>query len=372
MNTFKSSAELKGISKDQLFGHYGTMVGALLLMGLAALLITYIPSMLITAQTIPELIIYYLISFIVSLLVGILASGEAYLYLKLICGQPVFAGDIFYGFKAHPDKAILLQFVLSLTTYIGSAPMMIFYYLYLTTARTSYLLLMSIFCVIGMAVIFIINLMLSQVFFLLQDFPQYSAKELLKMSCRIMKGHKGRLFYISVSFLPLYILGTFSFCIAFLWLIPYTNTVMANFYMDLMKNRNRIQKQNQTVMPENMVMQRNADVQDNSAIQGNVDVQDNSTIQGNAGIQGNTAIQGNEGIQGDMAVQENAVIQGDMAIQENAEIQGADLRKEEITDRENILLKENLEPSVSPQDKVMATEGSVAQEDTSVEESKEY
>ena len=38
MNTFKSSAELKGISKDQLFGHYGTMVGALLLMGLAALL----------------------------------------------------------------------------------------------------------------------------------------------------------------------------------------------------------------------------------------------------------------------------------------------------------------------------------------------
>ena len=38
----------------------------------------------ITAQTIPELIIYYLISFIVSLLVGILASGEAYLYY---CGK---------------------------------------------------------------------------------------------------------------------------------------------------------------------------------------------------------------------------------------------------------------------------------------------
>lgn len=355
MNTFKSSAELKGISKDQLFGHYGTMVGALLLMGLAALLITYIPSMLITAQTIPELIIYYLISFIVSLLVGILASGEAYLYLKLICGQPVFAGDIFYGFKAHPDKAILLQFVLSLTTYIGSAPMMIFYYLYLTTARTSYLLLMSIFCVIGMAVIFIINLMLSQVFFLLQDFPQYSAKELLKMSCRIMKGHKGRLFYISVSFLPLYILGTFSFCIAFLWLIPYTNTVMANFYMDLMKNRNRIQKQNQTVMQENMAMQRNADVQDNSAIQGNVDVQDNSTIQWNIDVQGNTVIQGNEGIQGDMAVQENAVIQGVALASENSAIQ-----------------KENLEPSVSLQDNATVTEGSVAQEDTSIEESKEY
>ena len=63
------------------------------------------------------------------------------------------------------------------------------------------------------------------------------------MSRQIMKGHKGRLFYISISFLPLYLLGIFSFFIAFLWLLPYTNTVMANFYMDLMKNRNQAQDQ---------------------------------------------------------------------------------------------------------------------------------
>ncbi len=243
MNTYKSSAELKGLSKDQLFGHYGTAIGAVLLVAITTLFVTYLPSMLISARNIPELIIYYMISFIVSLLTGILASGEAYLYLKLICGQPVSAGDVFYGFRSYPDKAILLQFVLSSLTYVCSAPALVFYYLYLTTYHTYYILLMSITFVIGMAILIVISLMLSQVFYLLQDFPQYSAKELMKLSCQIMKGHKGRLFYISISFLPLYLLGAFSFFIAYLWLIPYSNTVMTNFYMDLMKNRVNTPKQ---------------------------------------------------------------------------------------------------------------------------------
>lgn len=241
MNTYKSSAELKGISKEQLFGHYGTVIGAVFLVGIITLTANSIPSTLITASSIPELIIYYLICFVISLFLGIFNSGEAFLYLKLICRQPISAGDVFYGFKVYPDKAIILQFAISLVTYICLAPVMIFYYLYLTANLPVYMLLMSIFLVIGAIIITIVSLMLSQTFYLLQDFPQYSAKELMKMSCQIMKGHKARLFYIKISFLPLYLLGIFSFCIAFFWLVPYTNTVLTNFYMDLMKNRNQLQ-----------------------------------------------------------------------------------------------------------------------------------
>lgn len=241
MNTYKSSTELKGISKEQLFGHYGTTIGALLLVGFITLVVTHIPSIFITVKSVPELIIYYLISFIISLFIGIFASGEAFLYLKLTCGQPIFIGDVFYGFRVYPDKAIILQFVFSTLTYTCLAPTVIFYYLYSMTYQAIHMLLMSVFCVIGVAVIIIASLMLSQVFYLLQDFPQYSTKELMRMSCQIMKGHKGRLFYIQLSFLPLYLLGILSFCIAFLWLVPYTNAVMTNFYMDLMKNRNQVQ-----------------------------------------------------------------------------------------------------------------------------------
>ena len=98
MNKYKSSGQLKGIAKDQLFGHYGTAIGALLLVGIITLIITGLPDWFVSANSIPELIIYYLISFIISLFTGIFSSGEAFLYLKLTCGQPVSVKDVFSGF----------------------------------------------------------------------------------------------------------------------------------------------------------------------------------------------------------------------------------------------------------------------------------
>ena len=50
-----------------------------------------------------------------------------------------------------------------------------------------------------------------------------------------MKGHKGRYFYISVSFLPLALLCLVTFGIGFLWLAPYMGMTFANFYVDLMQ-----------------------------------------------------------------------------------------------------------------------------------------
>ena len=137
MNKYKSSGQLKGIAKDQLFGHYGTAIGALLLVGIITLIITGLPDWFVSANSIPELIIYYLISFIISLFTGIFSSGEAFLYLKLTCGQPVSVKDVFSGFQVYPDKAIVLQLVFSTLAYIAQVPMMIFYYLFLTTGQVN-------------------------------------------------------------------------------------------------------------------------------------------------------------------------------------------------------------------------------------------
>jgi uncharacterized membrane protein len=69
------------------------------------------------------------------------------------------------------------------------------------------------------------------------DFPQYTAPELIRMSIRLMKGHKGRLFYIQLSFFPLWVLSMFSCGIGILWLLPYMEATSANFYLDLIKKR---------------------------------------------------------------------------------------------------------------------------------------
>ena len=87
----------------------------------------------------------------------------------------------------------------------------------------------------------ILSLIYSQAFFLLHDFPNYSAKELLVMSRQLMKGSKGRLFYLNVSFFPLLLLGLLSCGIAYLWLVPYMNATATEFFLDLIQNNNRQQ-----------------------------------------------------------------------------------------------------------------------------------
>ena len=81
-----------------------------------------------------------------------------------------------------------------------------------------------------------LSLFYAQTYFLLHDFPQYTARELLQKSRRLMVHHKGRLFYLYVSFLPLLLLGLLSWGLALLWVIPYMAATEAEFFLDLIKN----------------------------------------------------------------------------------------------------------------------------------------
>ena len=58
-------------------------------------------------------------------------------------------------------------------------------------------------------------------------------------------GYSGRLFYIELSFLPLFLLGLISCCLPILWIYPYMEAVKANFYLDLMKKRGSSTKKEQ-------------------------------------------------------------------------------------------------------------------------------
>ena len=87
MNRFKSSAELKASAREHLLGHYGTVIGAFLIVSALMGIVTIAVSLIVDLGTIPGTIIYYAIMFLVSILTGLFSSGSAYLYLKLICGD---------------------------------------------------------------------------------------------------------------------------------------------------------------------------------------------------------------------------------------------------------------------------------------------
>lgn len=240
MNTFKSSAELKASAKEKMFGHYGTAIVSMLIVMCTVGLAAGLPGLLLDITSVSGTILYYAISFFISLLAGVFASGTTYLFLKIICGRPVSVGDIFQGFRSCPDKAILIQAWISIITYIAELPFIILNYRIYNASESELLKLTlpySLSLILSGVVSVVLSLLYAQALYLLHDFPQYSARELLAKSRQIMKGHKGRLFYLYVSFLPLILVAALSCGIALLWLIPYMRATETEFFLDLIQNK---------------------------------------------------------------------------------------------------------------------------------------
>jgi len=238
MNNFKSSAELKANAKGVMLGKYGTAISAFLTVELIVFLIQLFVSGIVNTNTVIGNIIYYCIMFIMQLLAAIFALGQARLYMNMSCNFPYNVGDVFFGFTAHPDKVIVIQFLLLILEGLCMAPAIISYVLYTTLQIPMLMLLVSIFSVIGGIGVCIIALSYSQVnYYLILDFPQYSALEIMKLSKKLMKGYKGKLFYIIVSFLPLILLSFITCCVGYLWVIPYIDATNAQFYLELIRVR---------------------------------------------------------------------------------------------------------------------------------------
>lgn len=238
MNEHLSSASLKSMAKGQLLGKYGTLIGAYAIHIGCVIFATVSAALLVDTASLMGSVIYYAVSFIISLLGGLFIYGEAYIYLKLACGRPVTVSDLFFGFSRNSDKILKVQAVLTLIGMVCNLPFSLLSASLTSPEVNAYRLLMSVIVIlIASAANIILSLMFSQCYYMMLDFPQYSAKEVLTGSRKIMKGSKGRLFYIDLTFIPLFLLGLCTCCIGFLWILPYYQAVRADFYLDLMKKR---------------------------------------------------------------------------------------------------------------------------------------
>lgn len=69
--------------------------------------------------------------------------------------------------------------------------------------------------------------------FLLNDYPELSPKEALKLSREMMKGYKWNLFVLDLTFIGWDILAILTCGIGLLWVMPYQTLAEAYFYEDL-------------------------------------------------------------------------------------------------------------------------------------------
>ncbi len=137
---------------------------------------------------------------------GVIRQGYASFLLKLHDGEQVEFNDLFSQFHRFKDGFLLslLQglFIL-LWALLFIIPGIVAAYSY---AMAPYIML---------------------------EHPELSPRECLSASKEMMKGHKGELFILELTFIGWEILCAFTLGIGNLWLNPYMNATIAAFYRDI-------------------------------------------------------------------------------------------------------------------------------------------
>ena len=213
--------ELKRIARDNLNGNYKIPMGAFLAATLIPLAVELPFSMLQKdAQPLPVTIMFYVAEFLITLLSMVLSVGILQLHLSLARKKEMTLGMVFYGFKNHPDRYIIAGLLLIIATLISCIPV-------ITIA------VLVILGIVSTILAVFVQMWYALALYLLLDHPQMKARESLKISRQIMKGNKGRLFYIYLSFIGLQILCLLSLGIGSLWVYPYQSQTLVIFYLDV-------------------------------------------------------------------------------------------------------------------------------------------
>lgn len=233
-NTIKI-AELKEAAQERSIDKYGSLILANIIIFLIQLIISGITTVG-TSGSIIFFVINLIINLIVNILLGVLVSGKAYLYMNLVYSQPIAASDIFFGLKQHPQKAVIIQSVFVLVDFFVSLPASVLLFMVQRTPTQSGYIAMIIALLVGFIVNLYVSLVYSQSFFLLHDFPERSAKELLRSSRKLMQGNKLKLLALYLSFIPLYLFGILTLFIPLLWISVYRYATIAVFYQKLISN----------------------------------------------------------------------------------------------------------------------------------------
>lgn len=236
MSSFLSGAQLKNKAKDCLDGHYGILIGAGIVVNIISFFVSLLLAQfnLLSSNTIAAYLLSSAIHFLVSVFIGVFQVGITLLILKCACGNKPAFFDIFYGFSHHLQTALGISLLFQAVNLFPTLAYRIPYLFYLSTGENRFLIIMCFSTLLSLVIYIPVSLCLSQCFFLLLDFPNKSALEILASSIRVMKGRKARLFYIKLSFLPVILLGCLS-VIGLLWVLPYMQMTMALFYLDIMK-----------------------------------------------------------------------------------------------------------------------------------------
>jgi uncharacterized membrane protein len=222
-DVIQKNSELRAQARHQLKGVWGQMA----LASFIYFLITILPSSIFSDYSEsgfqspfynPVLDVIFNIA--VFIITGPLILGINGYFLKRTRSEEIIVENIFDGFKRF-IQSFLLTFFTALFVTLWS------------------LLLIVPGIIKGLGY--------SMAMFILYDNPKIGSLEALKRSQVMMKGYKGKLLCLYLSFIGWGLLCILTFGIGVIWLYPYIMLSFANFYENLKRNQEKKEIETETV-----------------------------------------------------------------------------------------------------------------------------
>lgn len=102
--------ELKKYAKEAMSGKYGTIILGFVAVQALAVISSMVSSSLFPGTEKLDIVLGYAFSFILTLLVNVVAAGLNYMYLNIARGKAYSLNDLIYFYKHHPDRVIVATF----------------------------------------------------------------------------------------------------------------------------------------------------------------------------------------------------------------------------------------------------------------------
>lgn len=250
-----STAQLKAVAKQQMRGNYPIAILIMFILYIASYILTTIATVAtgITSTTsmflqyaindypveeiyttlFSAMIPFTILSLVVSFLLGILSAGQSKFYLNVALGKTASINDLGFPFTNHPLKFYGLQFIVGILPSLLILPVYILTFIFINDENPIGLLVTSLLGIILLVAEVVLNLMFSQTTFLYLENPEKPIIQIIKESIYLMKGNKGRFFWLSITFIPLVFVATLFCGIGLLWVQPYMMATNAVFFLEI-------------------------------------------------------------------------------------------------------------------------------------------
>lgn len=246
MNKYQSTADLKSRARVFLTGKYASFAMTALFLLLASVLLNNFFSVFLSAlyRRIPlfqnQIVLVWIVRMIFSFFLGILITnvvpGVCLFCLKTIKQIPTSFNDLFYAYRNETGKFFTVSAILTVPRLVFMLPFNIYYDRFGSGFNLDFLYPMFLSLAAGLILTIPVDFFYVTIYFLMLDFPHYTAWDAFAGAFRIIKEHRQKLLYMELSFLPVVLLCFLSLGIGLIWAIPYIAVTYSFFYLDIMSS----------------------------------------------------------------------------------------------------------------------------------------